>query len=167
MPSPKFWIESVDLAARIVSAFERGNSHYETLAEFAWLRRLGTRLMEQQLTLLMTVNLEKLTGARHWVNIAINPSDGTILYGDSMHAIIPENLHEAYTWWLKQHSPASISLDKYPISPQMDGHSCGILTNNAHHHFVDPNCKLVQGNEPIREHLRNFNLIADHVVQRV
>ena len=64
--------------AKIVSAFEKGDSEYKAFTEFAWLQQLGAKLMEDQSTLLTTVNLTKLTDACHWVNIAANPYDGTI-----------------------------------------------------------------------------------------
>ena len=61
-------------------------------------------------------------------------------------------------------------LCRLPVTPQADGHSCGILADNALRHYVSPvdNPLLATGAaDVIAQRLKLFNEVAQNIVARV
>ena len=56
------------------------------------------------------------------------------------------------------------------ITPQIDGHSCGVLADNALHHYIDPtNGSLIgsSSGDVIEQRLKLFIATAQAVIARV
>ncbi|KDQ11772.1 hypothetical protein BOTBODRAFT_176964 [Botryobasidium botryosum FD-172 SS1] len=74
----------------------------------------------------------------HWIAYVIDIESEKILIGDSFGGEISDEEKGAWIWWLGNHSNLQFSLDRLPITRQLDLSSCGILAHNAIQHFVDP-----------------------------
>ncbi|KAJ6525012.1 hypothetical protein B0H19DRAFT_1340110 [Mycena capillaripes] len=83
-----------------------------------------------------------------------------VRYGDSFGSPILEELAAACDWWLGQHTFAEITRADLPIARQEDGFSCGMLVDNSHQHFVDPNIPLDAPTHVANARLEVFNRIA-------
>jgi hypothetical protein len=164
----KFRIQNTYFTTILLDAFN--SNDYHSSNRFSWLRRLGEDLAQEDgVTLLTVVHLGEITNSAHWVPLAIQ-KDG-IFYGDSLKMEMPEKLRSACVWWLQHHVPRSQpSFQPLPITTQSDGHSCGILADNALRHFVFPaNNPLLgtAGSDIIAQRLKLFNVIAQNIIQRV
>jgi hypothetical protein len=83
-----------------------------------------------------------------------------VRYGDALKAPIPEELSAACRWWLGKHTPTEAEVADLPIACQTDGHSCGMLVDNAQAHFVDPTVPLDAPTHVANSRLEMFNRIA-------
>ena len=125
-------------------------------------------------------NLELL----HWVTFDINFETNSILYGDSFREKVPEDVICAVEWWPQYHSGHKFERGILPITCQMDGYSCGLLTFNTLAHSSNPQrYPLLDGgvaavDDPqlevmlkvIERHtsyvVSNYNLLYFHILMR-
>ncbi|KAJ7824919.1 hypothetical protein B0H13DRAFT_1918890 [Mycena leptocephala] len=132
------------LIPKILEAYraaERGT--YWTARDWRWIRDIADDLVQNRAALITSAHLGPVTDEPHWVAMVFDCRDKPVVrYGDSFKTPIPEDLLAACHWWLSQHTPTLAGLVDLPIAIQEDGHSCGMLVNNAKEHFVDPSIPL-------------------------
>jgi hypothetical protein len=102
------------------------------------------------------------------VAVVFDHRDETVVrYGDSFQTPIPGELSAACRWWLGQHTPEQAELANLPITRQQDGHSCGMLVNNAQEHFLDPSIPLLSPTHIVNSRLEMFDRIATRGLEQV
>jgi hypothetical protein len=173
--SSQFRIENTYFSVKLLEAFDAGCEAYLQQPSFAWLHRLAEDLMENGSTILTIVHLGALSDKPHWVPLTIHRTE--IHFGDSFGTGMPEKLEAACLWWLRQHHVQDQATDEIipsihtlPITPQTDGHSCGILADNALDHYISANQSPLLGStssDIIAQRLKKFNLISQHIIARV
>lgn len=86
----------------------------------------------------------------HWVGILIDVVNLTVKYGDSFGgAEASEEAVEAVTWWIQSHISAIFKHNILPITCQINGFSCGILSIDTIRHAVLPGSLLIQAASPL------------------
>jgi hypothetical protein len=165
----KFSVQNTYFTTLLLDAFNSRASDYDSNKRFSWIRELGDGLSTEGSVILTIVHLGEITNNPHWVPLVIEKD--AISYGDSFKMEMPEKLKSACVWWLQCHVPFSQPVIKdLSITVQTDGHSCGILTDNALHHFVSPVDNPFVGAAPsdlIAQQLKLFNIIAQNITKRV
>ncbi|KAI0071324.1 hypothetical protein K474DRAFT_1607112 [Panus rudis PR-1116 ss-1] len=148
------FVESVKAAANNCMTYEGGNKQY------AWLRRVGETFASGKRSFLGTVvNVFN----SHWVCLAVDFANTTILYGDSFGHEMGDTLKETMMWWTYHHTKKQFRLHPLPITPQKDSYNCGVLAWNALAHLVLPDrYHLLESREVASERLR----IAARVIER-
>jgi hypothetical protein len=100
--------------------------------------------------------------------VVIDTEHYVIQYGDALGSPIPSSLLNTYKWWLSQHSDQDFTPVDLPISQQIDNYSCGMLSDNALHHYVDPKLyPLTKTSGIISGRLKTFNILVAHIQERV
>jgi hypothetical protein len=163
----RFRLQNTYFTEKLLRAFD-SKTNYQTSKSSAWLRHLGDEIAQGETTLVTAVHLGEINNTPHWVPLVVEK--GELRYGDSFGAGIPERLQSACIWWLRQHHISNPSIRQLPITTQTDGHSCGILTDNALNHFVNPTSSPLLGHaesDVITYRLRSFNLVAENILARV
>jgi hypothetical protein len=163
----RFHLQNTYFTEKLLKSFD-SEVTYQTSNSLAWLRHLGDEIMQANAVIVTAAHLGMINDSPHWVALVIEK--GEIRYGDSFGTGIPERLKSACVWWLRQHHIFDPSIRQLPITTQTDGHSCGILTDNALHHFVNPTSSPLLGHaesDVIAHRLRTFNLVAKNILARV
>jgi hypothetical protein len=133
-----------------------------------WIRDLADDLVQNRAALLTSAHLGDITDEPHWVAIIFDCREKPVVrYGDSFGSPIPEELAAACDWWLGQHTSLEIARADLPIGRQEDGFSCGMLVDNAHQHFVDPQTPLDAPTHVANGRLEMFNRIAARGLEQV
>jgi hypothetical protein len=168
----QFRVENSYFAVKLLEAYDAGSDAYLGIPSFGWLRHLGEDLAKDRSTVVTVVHLGPLSETPHWVPLTIQRT--RICFGDSFGTGMPARLQAACLWWLRQHhvpAPENIPpLCTLPITPQLDGHSCGILADNALDHFINARNNPLLGSsnsDVIIQRLKRFNLIAQNIIARV
>ena len=163
----RFRLQNTYFTEKLLNEFD-SKANYQTNKSSAWLRHLGDEVVQGNAVLVTVVHLGKINDTPHWVPLVVEK--GEIRYGDSFGTGIPERLQSAFIWWLRQHHIFDPSIQQLPVTTQTDGHSCGILADNALCHFVNPISSPLLGNaesDVIKYRLRTFNLVAESILARV
>ncbi|KAJ7800120.1 hypothetical protein B0H14DRAFT_3786413 [Mycena olivaceomarginata] len=127
-----------------------------------WIRDAADDIVQNNAALITSAHLGPVTDEPHWAAVVFNCRDTlpVVHYGDALKAPIPEELSAACSWWLGKHTPTEAEVADLPIACQTDGHSCGILVDNAQAHFVDPTVPLDVPTHVANSRLEMFNRIA-------
>ncbi|KAG6806250.1 hypothetical protein H0H92_012064, partial [Tricholoma furcatifolium] len=102
----RFSVQDVYVTRKLLQGYRDGAEAYLQKPEYGWLRRIGEQLVHDGASLMTVASLENLQsdGQRHWVAIVIDFRHRVLRYGDSLLRSIPQELKEAYQWWMSQHS---------------------------------------------------------------
>ncbi|KAF7366573.1 DDE superfamily endonuclease [Mycena sanguinolenta] len=134
-------VRGTALIPKILQAYRAADSGTYWLAhDLRWIRDVADDLIQSRAALITSAHLGPITNEPHWVAIVFDCRDKP--------------------WWLGQHTPVPVAFADLPITPQADGHSCGILVNNAHEHFVDPSIPLAPPAYVANSRLEVFKSIA-------
>ncbi|KJA19677.1 hypothetical protein HYPSUDRAFT_56520 [Hypholoma sublateritium FD-334 SS-4] len=165
-----FWSRVADVKQVAVRS---GTETYLNNQSFGWLRRLGEDLQEHGSTLVTAVHLGELSNMPHWASLAVQKR--TVSFGDSFGNKMPEKLHNACSWWLRQHhtgdfTEAKVTFHTLPITTQLDSHSCGILADNTLDHLISGGQHPLLGPSPsdiIAQRLQRFLSVARHIIAQL
>jgi hypothetical protein len=160
-------VRGLALSAKIIEAAATEDSAvYKATQTFRWLRSLGEEVVHGRQGVLTIHHLGE--DNQHWVAIVINGEDETIHYGNSYGADMPQELVDAYQWWLSQHASSPFTIEKLPMTFQEDTSSCGILSQNSLEHFAFPNTiPLIASSGIHAARLRTFILMAEQICDQV
>lgn len=169
----RFRVEHTHFVPMLLDAFNLGSDVYLSGASFGWLRALCKDLQEEGSTVITIVHLGALNDTAHWASLTIQKA--AISFGDSFGKEMPGKLRDACVWWLSQHhvgdfAEAEVTVHTLPITSQLDGHSCGILADNALDFYVSGGREPLLGSSPadvVAQRLSRFNLVAQNIVSRV
>ncbi|KAJ7881737.1 hypothetical protein B0H14DRAFT_3759288 [Mycena olivaceomarginata] len=142
---------------------------YWTAPDLRWIRDLGKDVVQSRAALITSGHLGLITDELHWVAVVFDMMQpvGVVRYGDSFGGEIPEELAAACRWWLNQHTAEKLELADLPIAHQEDGHSCGILVDNAQQHFVDPSVPLLGSAKFLDARLEVFNKLCVRALEQL
>ncbi|KAJ7812888.1 hypothetical protein B0H14DRAFT_3751873 [Mycena olivaceomarginata] len=164
-------VSGTALVPKILQAYRAaGDGTYWMARDLQWIRDLGDDLVQNRAALLTSAHLGPVTDEPHWVGIVFDCRDKPVVrYGDSFKSPIPAELLAACTWWLGQHTMtlAPVEHAELPIARQQDGHSRGMLVNNAHEHFIDPSVPLDGPTHVANARLQIFNKIATRGLEQL
>ncbi|KAF7334113.1 DDE-1 domain-containing protein [Mycena venus] len=148
-----------DHAERIMDLYGNKTESYLFDPQYLDLRNLGAEFATGGHKKLCTIaNIHN----DHWVALVINFVAETVHYGDSFGEGFNASLRGAYDWWIEQHTDKKFTWVRMPITPQTDGHSCGILALNSLAHYLDANrFPLLNMAEVANERLRVLSKTID------
>ncbi|KAJ6456514.1 hypothetical protein C8R45DRAFT_580223, partial [Mycena sanguinolenta] len=157
------------LVPKILQAYRAAESGtYWIARDLRWIRDVADDLVQSQAALITSAHLGPVTNEPHWVAIVFDCRENPVVrYGDSLKAPIPEELLAACRWWLGQHTPTPVESADLAITRQLDGHSCGILVNNALEHFVNPSVSLTTPALVVNSRLTVFNNITTRGLEEI
>ncbi|KAJ7803423.1 hypothetical protein B0H14DRAFT_2613366, partial [Mycena olivaceomarginata] len=151
------------LVPKILEAYRAADAGtYWTDHGLRWIRDAADDIVQNNAVLITSVHLGPVTDEPHWAAVVFNCRDTlpVVRYGDALKAPIPEELSAACSWWLGKHTPTEAEVADLPIACQTDGHSCGMLVDNAQAYFVDPTVPLDAPTHVANSRLEMFNRIA-------
>ncbi|KAJ7689640.1 hypothetical protein B0H14DRAFT_2652727 [Mycena olivaceomarginata] len=157
------------LIPKILEAYRAADaSTYWIAPSLQWICDLAEDMVQSCAALITSGHLGPIMDEPHWVAVIFDmmQPEGMVRYGDSFGNEIPEELAAACRWWLNQHTSEDLELTDLPIARQEDGHSCGILVDNAQQHFVDPSVPLLESAK-LDAQLEVFNKICMWVLEQV
>ncbi|KAF7359565.1 hypothetical protein MVEN_00679900 [Mycena venus] len=142
---------------------------YWTAPDLRWIRDLAKDVVQSRSALITSGHLGPITDEPHWVAIVFDMTqpNGVLRYGDSFGGEIPGELVAACRWWLNQHTTVKLELAGLPIVHQEDGHSCGILVDNAQQDFVDLSVPLLETAKFMDARLEVFNKICVRALEQL
>ncbi|KAF7324415.1 hypothetical protein MVEN_02644000 [Mycena venus] len=148
-----------DHAERIMDFYGNKTESYLFDPQYLDLRNLGAEFATGGHKKLCTIaNIHK----DHWVALVVDFVAETVHYGDSFGEGFNASLRGAYDWWIEQHTDKKFTWVRMPITPQTDGHSCGILALNSLAHYLDANrFPLLNMAEVANERLRVLSKTID------
>jgi hypothetical protein len=101
--------------------------------------------------------------SNHWVAVILESRTKKILYRDSLGKAMSRELQAILRWWTNEHTETQFTVDKLPITHQIDTISCGLLAWNALAHFSLPQkYLLISPTRVAAEQLQMLLCICSH-----
>lgn len=101
---------------------------YDQSSGYKWVRERGKEMADGTRTKLGTI---AHTGGQHWVALIFDFENSIIYFGDSLGGKMISKIHKSVIWWTHYHSDIHFEMQKLPITRQLNGFSCGLLSWNA------------------------------------
>ncbi|TFK73851.1 hypothetical protein BDN72DRAFT_760833, partial [Pluteus cervinus] len=146
-------IEDPHFTSLLTTAYHE-RDRYPVESTFKWIRDHGTQLAQGKKTHLATIaNLNN----RHWVSYILDFTEQSVWYADSMGNQIPDELRTVLLWWIGVHTGRHFIFLELPVSIQLDGYSCGILSWDALRYKLSLSCaRLTPASEALDERVAVF-----------
>ncbi|KAF9025715.1 hypothetical protein BDZ89DRAFT_1040400 [Hymenopellis radicata] len=107
-------IEGTQFMEQLRSAYKHKDI-YDQSSGYKWVRERGKEMADGTRTKLSTI---AHTGGQHWVALIFDFENSIIYFGDSLRGEMISEIHKSV-------------MRKLPITHQLDGFSCGLLSWNA------------------------------------